>query len=41
VVYHQRFASFAEARHAIIHYIETFITAPGYTPVYLPQSDRL
>jgi transposase InsO family protein len=24
VVYHQRFASFAEARHAIFHYIETF-----------------
>ena len=24
VVYHQRFASFAEARRAIFHYIETF-----------------
>jgi transposase InsO family protein len=24
VVYHQRFASFTEARHAIFHYIETF-----------------
>ena len=24
VVYHQRFASFAEARSAIFHYIETF-----------------
>lgn len=35
VVYHQRFATFAEARCAIFNYIETFITAPDCTPVLL------
>ncbi|MBA3831953.1 MAG: DDE-type integrase/transposase/recombinase [Chthoniobacterales bacterium] len=35
VVYHRRFATYAGARTAIFHYIETPTTAPDYTPVLL------